>query len=756
MTASRRRSSLAIPTTEQDLLFQAWRTEALMKMPYFWKQMYALRVLNAPGLGTWAVDYGYRLYVDFDEVEKKGFQWNWESVLHEAMHLYANDYEVRAELGIESTDTAALKTLNVACDLANNDDLDQAGCATLRSDKMLPRHIGEKDNETPHYYFRALRAKTEARQPQTPAKPTLTLRPGQIGEGAVAGSVVSGTVFGFKIDPTNYTLAVADEDGQMVQIGNVSVAARAIAFAIPGELPVGVYEVSLVSNGVTVSSTLSVVAPSITLDPGHLERGWAAPQPINIVGRFTNFTAASQVIVTDQGGQPVAISPVRHTSATEIAFDFTSQVPDGIYVVTVIDGAAQYQAMLPVGLPNMVLNPANLPVGFAAPAEVAAICADFTFDSTTTFDVVSVGTMFGATALGASATPIITSVDVKRDVYADLTIGMTLAEGQYLVVANTPGLGQATAVLSVSDPNAGDNEDNKDGRGQGDAEGGGEGQPFHGCGSGSGGEAWDGELDIDDDFDGYAPAVGVAEKEAIDIATANEIMDYHSKGRGLVPSNLVEMSRKILTPSKTQWQQILAAKVRRTVATRRGPGMQDFSRRNRRYHDTTIMTSKGRRKIVVPASKRPKPSIELIRDTSGSMDGNDIAVVNRECEAIAKKMGVRGRDFIVTDVDAAVHQSVEYKGKTSIQAVAGRGGTSMTVGIEHAWSRDRLPNVIVVATDGATDWPTEPGPVPVIACIVPPTGHRGSPQQMEAYIEQWRKNVPDWMAVVVVDPAENA
>ena len=72
----------------------------------------------------------------------------------------------------------------------------------------------------------------------------------------------------------------------------------------------------------------------------------------------------------------------------------------------------------------------------------------------------------------------------------------------------------------------------------------------------------------------------------------------------------------------------------------------------------------------------------------------------------------------------------------------------MTVGIEAIWSmKDNLPDVIVVLTDGGTDWPAEEGPVPVVAAIIP--------QGNGTYAERYAENVPDWIHTIVVEPAED-
>ncbi len=91
----------------------------------------------------------------------------------------------------------------------------------------------------------------------------------------------------------------------------------------------------------------------------------------------------------------------------------------------------------------------------------------------------------------------------------------------------------------------------------------------------------------------------------------------------------------------------------------------------------------------------PKPSIEAIVDTSGSMSTADVAVCRNEIEAIARKVGCRGDSLVVTEVDAKVQSIQRYRTQKALGAIHGRGGTDMRVGIEHALNRHKRPDVII-------------------------------------------------------------
>lgn len=104
---------LTTPVTDAQMeLFSAWRALALGRMPYMASYLFGVRVLNAPGLGTFAVDPGFRLYVDFDAVAERGSDWCSESLLHEVGHLFGEHSRFAQDLGV-SPELA--KTWNVAC-----------------------------------------------------------------------------------------------------------------------------------------------------------------------------------------------------------------------------------------------------------------------------------------------------------------------------------------------------------------------------------------------------------------------------------------------------------------------------------------------------------------------------------------------------------------------------------------------------------------------------------------------------------------
>jgi len=242
--------------------------------------------------------------------------------------------------------------------------------------------------------------------------------------------------------------------------------------------------------------------------------------------------------------------------------------------------------------------------------------------------------------------------------------------------------------------------------------------------------------------DGENPVQGVSpvEIEATILDTAVNILDHQGKGIGNVPAGLLGTAKEHMSPSKVPWQTVLGKTIRRAKAWRSGYDDTTFQRPNRRRQYTML----GDRKSPNRGLVRPVPQIILIRDTSGSMGQADLAAVSRECEAIAKRMGIRGDDFRVVDADTHIYDVKKYQGRKTMEQVTGRGGTDMARAIEQACNLKPRPHVVICATDGGTGWPNKMiNDIPVVAVVV--TDNVESP---------WCCPLPEWIKTVVVDREE--
>ncbi|MHB8319959.1 MAG: vWA domain-containing protein [Acidimicrobiales bacterium] len=138
-------------TSDQQGELSAWITRALELMPYMASVLLSLRPLDVPGLGTFACDRYYRLYVDFDAVVSLGFDHCAQALLHECCHLFAHDAERADEYG--ATTKQALASWNLAADAANNDDLVDAGCNFIAAHGFLPLTMGAENYLTAEQYM---------------------------------------------------------------------------------------------------------------------------------------------------------------------------------------------------------------------------------------------------------------------------------------------------------------------------------------------------------------------------------------------------------------------------------------------------------------------------------------------------------------------------------------------------------------------------------------------------------------------------
>ncbi|MGK3708573.1 vWA domain-containing protein [Arthrobacter sp. IK3] len=266
------------------------------------------------------------------------------------------------------------------------------------------------------------------------------------------------------------------------------------------------------------------------------------------------------------------------------------------------------------------------------------------------------------------------------------------------------------------------------------------GAPMKGCGSGAGSDKGGFELG-NDDMQGKAPAASGAEKQMVRISTAASVRQHQEQhGIGSVPGGIAQIVDEILAPSVTPWERVLASYIRRAVAHKLGQHDTTYARRHRRRMNETLRNKQGGivGRVIAPGYIKPVPSVHFYRDTSGSVNDHDLALATNEVLAIAKKLGIRGDDLVVSDIDTEVHQSKKFAGLDSITEIQGRGGTEMGEAIVHATNLKKKPSVIVIATDGETYWPTERPSVPVVVLLV------------NLRSEHWKENVPSWAHVVEV------
>jgi predicted metal-dependent peptidase len=139
--------------TEAGTRLAAGRLWAATRMPYFATALFALRPVAAPGLATFAVDPGWRLYVDPATVAGWTIDEIGAVLLHEVLHLLRDHSGRGQDQGV--TDRTA-PAWNAACDAEINDDLVEAGLP-LPAEPILPATLGKPPGQLAETYYRGRR-----------------------------------------------------------------------------------------------------------------------------------------------------------------------------------------------------------------------------------------------------------------------------------------------------------------------------------------------------------------------------------------------------------------------------------------------------------------------------------------------------------------------------------------------------------------------------------------------------------------------
>jgi predicted metal-dependent peptidase len=117
----------------------------------------------------------------------------------------------------------------------------------------------------------------------------------------------------------------------------------------------------------------------------------------------------------------------------------------------------------------------------------------------------------------------------------------------------------------------------------------------------------------------------------------------------------------------------------------------------------------------MPAMVKPTPAVSIVVDTSGSMSEDDLNMAVGEIRGILMAMGNRTASYYAVDADVHVAKKISAVSQVELK---GGGGTSMPVGIERAVTDKPKPDVLIVITDGYTDWDETPPPCKLICCMV--------------------------------------
>lgn len=210
------------------------------------------------------------------------------------------------------------------------------------------------------------------------------------------------------------------------------------------------------------------------------------------------------------------------------------------------------------------------------------------------------------------------------------------------------------------------------------------------CGSGAHAQPREWEMDSDD-----VPRISPATAELLRCEVASEIRSHAGRLPGSVPYGWQRWADELLAP-RVDWRKALAAAVRSGVANVAGSVDYSYMRPSRRASVTGD--------VILPAMRRPVPTVAVVIDTSASMSERLLGEVVGQVEGILSGVGLaRGRVHVLA-CDTQVRE-VQLVGSGRQVELSGGGGTDMGVGIDAALELRPPPSVIVVLTDGDTPWP---------------------------------------------------
>jgi len=220
------------------------------------------------------------------------------------------------------------------------------------------------------------------------------------------------------------------------------------------------------------------------------------------------------------------------------------------------------------------------------------------------------------------------------------------------------------------------------------------------------------------------------------VAAVQQVAEEILKDKGTDAGRLGRWAADVTAPSVIPWQTVIGRYLRRAVRRKPKGMFKTFSRASRRQAIRVRMPDGSRgRKIILPGTFRPDPTIVVIRDTSGSMTDTELGEIGREITEIAQRCGVYQDRVFVLDVDAAVYKARALSEADVLRSASGGGGTDMRLGLAAVPEVfDKDPELVIVATDGGTAWPETAPSFPVVALIT----------------SDGTDTTPDWMPSVPV------
>ena len=266
-------------------------------------------------------------------------------------------------------------------------------------------------------------------------------------------------------------------------------------------------------------------------------------------------------------------------------------------------------------------------------------------------------------------------------------------------------------------------------------------EPAPSCGSGAGGaerefefpDVDDGDPDRGGDEQGLGRGLTPLDLDLQRRNVAGDVVRHAAEhGLGSVPGDLRRWAEKVLAPTPVHWRELLRTAVRRPLQVAAGVDDFTWTRPNRRRRSGSI---------VLPSTISVVPRVAIVVDTSGSIDGSQLAGFVGEIATMITQFRIQPRDVSVIACDKQAQPAIPADRVINGAELLGGGGTDKGAGLAAADALRPRPHLIVVLTDGITPWPESAPVAPVVIALTKRASLR---------------RVPDWATAVVIDPREIA
>lgn len=182
---------------------------------------------------------------------------------------------------------------------------------------------------------------------------------------------------------------------------------------------------------------------------------------------------------------------------------------------------------------------------------------------------------------------------------------------------------------------------------------------------------------------------------------------------------------------KIRPEQLLRQAIAKKVSKfKRGSDQQTFRRPSRRFRPSD--------EFIRPSYIKPTPNVTVVVDSSGSMGRDDIKLGLGMVDLAIK--GMQLGEVRVVSGDTDIKNDQKSITRVSDVEIKGGGGTNMARIVNKILSEqdNQLPDLLILVTDGGTDWPDK-HKIPFVACV--------TRTKEDAYFWQ---SPPEWMPFVHV------